>query len=75
MLEALQNHVVQGMNEKLKDLRKDFYSKNEFKNDLMKVATKSEIEQLRKELDGQLKNQKKKIEQFGKTENDFNSNF
>lgn len=50
ILEGISKHVVNtGLAAKIKDLRRDFFSKADFKNETMKLLTKSDLEFLKKD--------------------------
>ena len=51
MLEGITRHVMGGaFTTKIRELRKEFFSKAEFKNESMKLLTKNDLEFLKKDM-------------------------
>jgi predicted RNase H-like nuclease (RuvC/YqgF family) len=72
MLDGITKHIsVHLMSQKIKELRKEFYSKGEFKNDSMKLLTKNDMEFLKKDNAGQFAIFAKEIAAFKKNESAF----
>ena len=51
ILAGITKHVMaEGVTAKMRDMRKEFFSKAEFKNEAMKLLTKLDLEIMKKEL-------------------------
>ena len=72
ILEGITKHVMgSAFTNKVRELRKEFFSKAEFKNETMKLLTKSDLEFLKKDNSNQFQLFKNDLESFRKNESSF----
>ena len=76
MLDGLTNHIMgSGFNQKIRELRKEFFSKGEFKNEMLKFISKNDMEGVKKDFMSQIFNAKQKIHEIGNSEKEVNAMF
>lgn len=69
LVDGLSKHIMDsGLDKKVRELRKDFLQRAEFKNEMQKFLSKAEMDAVTKELKNSVTNTKQKLYDIGANE-------